>query len=313
MKMWLLKLHRWIAVALALPLAVVIATGLILSFEPWLVTRAIVPGSLTPERIEALLARHDGQGAARAVAFRPYDGTLTIGAGRGGGTVVDVASGEAVQGPSRMAGFLLTTRRLHETLLLDASWLVVASTIGMLVLAGLGVGMGLPRWSNSLSGWHKAVAWGLLPLLVLSPLTGLFIAWGITFTSPPPGAPGGQGGGQRGGAGMPLLEAVRIVGKSHDLSGLVWIRPQGGGMAARIVEGGEYRGYRVTREGTVATQRNWPRLWHEGNFAGVWSALLNVITSLALILIFVTGLAMWAQRQLRRAGRQATVPATSQA
>lgn len=34
MTYWLLKLHRWLALLFALPLAVLIVTGLILSVEP---------------------------------------------------------------------------------------------------------------------------------------------------------------------------------------------------------------------------------------------------------------------------------------
>ena len=296
MRVWVQKIHRWVALVFALPLVVVLLTGLVLSFEPWLVTRSISPGAMSLERVEALLARYDAKGQARAIAYKAYDGTLTIGGGRGGGagTVVDVATGEARPGASGTASFLLSARRMHETLLLNAGWLVEASTIALLALVGLGLLMGLPRWSNSMSGWHKVTAWGLLPLVVLSPLTGLFLAWGITFAQPR--SAGGGGGGQP----MPLIEAVRVVGRSHDLSGLVWLRPQGGAMLARIVEGGEYRVFQVTREGTVTTPRNWPRLWHEGNFAGGWSALLNVVTSVALIALLVTGLGIWQQRRARR-------------
>lgn len=308
MTAWLLKLHRWVAIVFALPLIFVLGTGLILSFEPWLVTRAIEPGRVTAERIAALLAKHDGKGEARAIVHRSYDRTLTIGGGRGGGGVVaDVVSGEARPGISAMANLLGTSRGMHETLLLDATWLVVASTVAMLVLPALGVAMGLPRWSNTLSGWHKSVAWGLLPLVVLSPLTGLFIATGITFIPAPPAPPitGPPVAQQQPAKPMPLLDAVRIVGKSHDLSGLVWIRTQGGNLMVRVVEGGEYRTFRVTREGTTAMPRNWPRLWHEGIFAGGWSALLNVITSFALIGLLATGLTMWARATLRRRRRVA--------
>jgi PepSY-associated transmembrane protein len=168
----------------------------------------------------------------------------------------------------------------------------------MLVLACLGVLMGWPRLSNSLSGWHKAMAWGLLPLIILSPLTGLLLAYGITFTSPPAES-------RAGGAPLALTEAVRIVGKDHDLSSLVWMRPLGGRLAARLVEDGEFRVYAVTRDGAVAMPRNWPRLWHEGNFAGVWSALMNVATSFAAIGLLVTGMWIWLRRQLRRRTRRA--------
>jgi hypothetical protein len=100
---------------------------------------------------------------------------------------------------------------------------------------------------------------------------------GITLAGPAPEA-------ARAGGGVPALaEAVRIVGREHDLSNLVSIRPLGGRMVARLAEDGEYRAYAVTRDGAVALPRNWPRLLHEGNFAGHISSLLNVITSLALL------------------------------
>ena len=311
MSFWLRKLHRWVALVFAVPLFVVLVTGLVLSFEPWLVTSSAVPGSVKAERVVELIAQNDPSGQARGLVHRTYDRTLIIGSGRGTGIVVDAITGEKRPGISAMANLLNTTRRMHETLLLDLGWLVVASTIAMLVLVPLGLGMGWPRWSNNLSGWHKVTAWGLLPLVVLSPLTGLFIAWGITFT--PPLAPVARSQpSQQISQPMKLSEAVQIVGRSKDLSTLVWLRPQGPGMVARIVEGGEYRTYRVTPNGLESLPRNWPRLLHEGNFAGASSALLNIVTSIALIGLLVTGVMIWGKRALRRqrqrAGRAAASP-----
>src|ERR1043166_2740179 len=161
----------------------------------------------------------------------------------------------------------------------------------MLALALLGVLMGWPRIRNTLAGWHKAIAWGLLPLIVLSPLTGLFLAYNVTFA----GAPGARPQG----APLALKQAVAIAGNSHDLSSLVWMRSLGGRMAMRIVEDGEYKLYAVTQPGTVAMARNWPRLWHEGNFAGVWSTLMNLILSVAMLGLLVTGGWIWLRRKLR--------------
>ena len=98
MSSWLRKFHRWIALVFAIPIAVVLVTGLILSFEPWIVTSAGRPESLKPEQILSLLAKHDPGGQARAIAYRSYDGSLTIGAGRGGGLSVDVATGRSSGG-----------------------------------------------------------------------------------------------------------------------------------------------------------------------------------------------------------------------
>ena len=174
----------------------------------------------------------------------------------------------------------------------------------MLALVLFGVLMGWPRFRNNVAGWHKAIGWGLLPLIVLSPLTGLFMAAGISFTGPPPAvaAPAPP---------LRLTDAVRILGERHDLSALVWLRPQGGRVLARIVEQGEYRVYAVTKDGAVAVPRNWPRLWHEGNFAGSWSAWMNVIVSAGMIGLLVTGPWLWLRRKLRhRASRLRAALAT---
>lgn len=294
MKARLLKLHRWIALLFALPLLLVVASGLVLSVEPWLVVESIAPNSLTSDRVAALLERHDPDGRARRLAYRSYDGTVTIGLARNAGKIVDVASGEVLPAPSSLATVLGVTRRLHETLLIDAGWLVVSSTVAMLAVAILGLLLGVPRVSNTLSGWHKGMAWSLLPFLLLSPLTGLALAFGITFATLAANAPPTRG------PAITLAEAARVVGERHDLSTLVWLRPLGGRMVARLAEGGEYRLYAVTPQGTAALPRNWPRLWHEGNFAGAWSALMNVVVSLALIGLLATGTWMWMRRQLRR-------------
>jgi hypothetical protein len=182
---------------------------------------------------------------------------------------------------------------MHERLLINAGWLVIASSVVMLILAVLGILMGLPRFANTLSGWHKTMAWCVLPLIVLSPLTGLLLASNITFMSTPPAAASARG------VPLRLADAVRIIGEVHDLSTLVWIRPQAGRLLARLVEGGEYRVYAVTPDGMTAMPRNWPRLWHEGNFAGPWSALLNLITSVAMIGLLITGPLIWLRRRLR--------------
>jgi uncharacterized iron-regulated membrane protein len=295
MKVWLLRIHRWIALVFALPLLLVIGSGLVLSFEPWLVDRSIAPNTLDAPRVLALLAQHDPQGKATALFYRSYDGSLTLGGGPGGGgTVIDVASGAALDGASTLATAMITARRLHETLLIDAGWLVTASTLAMVVLILLGVLMGIPRIANTVGGWHKAIAWGLLPLVVLSPLTGICLAWGITLAGP-------LGAGGPPAAALPSLsEAVQKLGAEHDLSGLVFLRRQGQRLMARLDEGGEYKVYAVTTDGVSPMPRNWPRLWHEGNFAGAWSAWLNLVTSLALIGLLGTGFWIWLRRRLRR-------------
>lgn len=287
------KLHLWIALVFALPLLAIIGSGLLLSLEPSIVIANARPGTLTPAAIEALLARHDPAGKAKGLSYRSYDGTLTIAAGLGQpGTVVDIATGDRVPGPSVLANAFVTARRLHERLLLDAGWLVTASTIAMLVIIALGVLLGWPRFANTLSGWHRGTAWALLPLLILSPLTGLALAFKITFTNlDRPAKPEKP---------LSLAEAVRTVGREHDLSGLIWIRELRGQTLARIVENGEYKIFTVSPERVTPVPRIWPRLLHEGTWGGHIAAALNLLTSLALLLLLATGVWIWLRRSNRR-------------
>src|SRR5690606_5642423 len=134
-------------------------------------------------------------------------------------------------------------------------------------------------------------AWFVLPLVILSPLTGLALAFGITF-APPVARPAS--------APVSLSEALNIVGAKYDPARITWIRPLGGALAARVNDNGELRVFAVTRDGLTPFARNWPRLIHEGNWSAVTAPILNVITSIALVILMVTGLWIWGRRQFRR-------------
>jgi hypothetical protein len=179
-------------------------------------------------------------------------------------------------------------------------WLVSASTFAMLVIMILGIGMGWPRLRNTLSGWHKGAAWFTLPLILLSPLTGLCMALGLSFQGGSPAASAGRP--------LPLTEAVRIVAQSHDLAQLVSIGARGGRMMARFYEGGELRAYAVTGDGLVALPRNWPRLIHEGNWSAMIASPLNALIAAVLLGLLSTGVLLWSRRAYRRRPDQAGEP-----
>jgi uncharacterized iron-regulated membrane protein len=290
----LLKIHRWLAISFALPLLVLIVTGLILSFEPIASQSSIEPGSVTVQAVEGLLQRYDPEGTARALFHRPREHIIAISRGQpGSSTEIDLATGEpAIHDATTLTDIFSIARRTHEHLVFRARWLVTVSTIAMLVLTGLGLFIGWPKLRNTLQGWHKGLGWFLLPLVVLSPLTGLLIALGVTFTPAPTAA-------RPSGPPLPLVEAVRILGAEHDLASLSWIRSLGGTVVARVLEDGEMKTYALTRDGAVATARNWPRLIHEGTWGGVTLSILNLVTSVALLGLLVTGAWIWGRRKLR--------------
>ncbi|WP_041797834.1 PepSY-associated TM helix domain-containing protein [Rhodopseudomonas palustris] len=285
----LLKLHRWTTFVFALPLIAIIFTGLILSVEPIIQSRGLPAGMVDAERITGLLQRYDPAGKARGLAINAGGQQMRL-MGVNAPTI-DLATGEAAAASDPVGDVLLWARRTHERLL-GYEWLVISSTIALVVIMGIGILMGLPRLRNSLAGWHKGAAWFTLPLLLLSPITGLFLAFGLTLQSAPPPAAAR--------APLPLADAVRAVAQSHDVAHLAMIANRGGRMMARIYEGGELRAYSFTADGVTPLPRNWPRLLHEGNWSALISGALNVTVSVVLFGLLITGVLLWSRRRLRR-------------
>lgn len=287
----LLRLHRWMALAFALPLAAVILSGLVLAVEPALKTRT-ADGTVTLERLEAVIGAA-GRQADRAPLFvRGYDGTVSVGRGQ----TYDLATAMPVD-PGTAASLFRTARQLHERLLLDLGWLVTASTIALLLMMIPGLLLGLPRLRNTLPGWHRLAGWALLPLMIGSPLTGLALAFGITLTTPLPRVPGQP---------PALTDTIRAVAERHDLDGLDFVRTVGSARLVRVLDGsGTAATYLATADGLRPAPANWPRLLHEGNWGGVLGSLANLVAAIGLAGLLGTGVWIWAQRTLaKRASRR---------
>jgi uncharacterized iron-regulated membrane protein len=292
-KAYALRFHRWLALLFALPLLVIIVTGTILSFEP-LTQRAALDRPLTGQAVLDYLAKFDTDGKATGLTLRPYEQTLTVaGVGEDGEIEINLKTGtlnEEDEGLT-LSDVFGTARGLHEHLLFGLEWLVIPSTVAMLLLVVLGLAMGWPRLRNSLGGWHSVSAWTILPLAILSPLTGLALALGITFTAPPSGprVPA-----------MPIREAVALVGERHDLANLTSLRPRGGRLMARIHVDGALKGYAVSKAGLAELPANWPRALHEGNWHTLVGPALNIIASVVFCGLWLTGLIIWTRRTLRQ-------------
>lgn len=290
----MLTLHRWITLVFALPLLVIIVTGLILSFEPMMQVSRTGGPAIESSRVIGLMKQYDPDNKARGLSFDASLQRMTL---QGAGVpAIDLATGEAAISGSALSDLFLWARVTHERLL-GQGWLVTTSTVALVVIMLLGILMGLPRLRNTLSGWHKGTAWFALPLILLSPLTGLCRAFGLTL----------QGGAAPADGRRPvgLPEAVRMVADQHDLSHVISIGTRGGRVMARLNEDGELRAYAVNSSGVAPLPRNWPRLIHEGNWSALIASPLNVITSIALLTLLSTGLLIWARRKLRKPSRRA--------
>jgi uncharacterized iron-regulated membrane protein len=305
LKAYALRFHRWTTLLFAIPLIVVIVTGLILSVEP-LAQQVALDKPLTKQDVLGWLAKHDPEGKATGLSIRAYEQTLTIaGVGADGETEIDMSSGEVLEDDDgwSMSEVFRTARRMHETLLLDMGWLVTASTFAMLGVAGLGLLMGLPRLRNTVGGWHNIAAWSTLPLVVVSPLTGLAIVYGVTFVAPSSGPRP---------APVAVKQAVELIAEKHDLSKLTSLRPRGGRMTARIHTADGLTGYQVTPAGLVQPPRNWPRAIHEGNWSPLLAPALNIIVSVVFVGLWFTGLFIWARRKIRLWRRKSQLAGTLQ-
>lgn len=287
-KALLLRLHRWLTFVFALPLAVVVVTGLILSFEPMTETgRPSVP--LTTDRLIELIGANDPTGAAQGLAIRGRDDTLVLSV-PGKSTEIDLVTGgvKPADQASALTALYRAARPIHERLIYDQGWIVIASTGALLIISGMGLLMGWPRLKNTLGGWHSTAAWIALPLVILSPLTGLMMVMGLGGSMPP-----AQG------ARMPLVEVVRQVADRHDIADLVSIRGRGGRVMARVVEGSTVINYAVTPSGLQPLATNWPRALHEGNWNVVAGPVANIGVSIVFIGLIGTGLWIWTRRTMR--------------
>lgn len=296
-KAYALRLHRWLALLFALPLLVIIATGTILSFEP-LAQRMALERPLGRQTVLDYLTKHDAAGKATGLTLRAYAQTLTVaGVGEDGEIEIDLKTGalnEDDEEPT-LADLFRAARGLHEHLLLNLDFLVIPATLAMLALAALGLAMGWPRPRNSLGGWHSVSAWSILPLAILSPLTGLALAFGITFAAPTDGPRP---------PALPIRDAVALIGEKHDLSDLTSLRMRGGRLVARVYVNGSLTAFMVTKAGLAELPANWPRALHEGNWHALYGSALNIIASVVFCGLWLTGLIIWARRTLRQGRRR---------
>ncbi len=172
MKAWFLRFHRWLALVFAVPLAVLIVTGLMLSVNPILFDRSVSGRSIALADVEAVLAKFDPDRKATTINMRAYEGVMILSAGRGSAPQrIDIASRAEVPASRSLWSETMTfAQRLHETfqdigykgdvgsnavvqaLVTPIRYPVVTSTYAMLVFMALGLFMGWGNFRNLFGG-----------------------------------------------------------------------------------------------------------------------------------------------------------------
>src|SRR5512139_2309520 len=124
----MLTLHRWITLVFALPLLVIIVTGLILSFEPMMQVSRTGGPAIESSRVIGLMKQYDPDNKARGLSFDASLQRMTL---QGAGVpAIDLATGEAAISGSALSDLFLWARVTHERLL-GQGWLVTTSTVAL--------------------------------------------------------------------------------------------------------------------------------------------------------------------------------------
>jgi sulfite reductase (NADPH) flavoprotein alpha-component len=302
----LFKLHRWMAIVLTPVLLALMLSGAVLAFKPVAddAHRVVVD---IPALVSAL-EQADPQGKAGTLSIAPDGKRFTL-SSRGGGPagVFNAVSGEKIG----QSGFDLfeTMRQLHVNLMLGAGWLVTVGTVVMVLLIVSGLLFNWRTLRNTLSGWHTGVGWLTLPLMAITPVTGLLMAFHLGM-SPLPRYPASE-------HPLPLAQVVRIASEQTDIGKLMLVRHfrRGGVMLSVQQPGSAPKQYIVAGTGQFVRMQGtgWVRMLHIGNWAGVYSGLLTFLSTLPMFGLLLTGLLAWWRRRQHPVEHTGALPGTVRA
>lgn len=291
----LTKIHRYTALAISPFFLVLLLSGLVLSFKPILAPQ--IGGHSEPAQLSALKTLLEAQqtvSEVSAVQFSPDASRVYLTNPQGQMAVFDAHTGanlgEAGMGAETYAWF----KSLHKKLLWG--WGDVVEWATYLIVAVMLVGFALlmkPKLSSKWLDVHNAVAWLLMPLLLLLPLTAVLMTFKI-------GAPSFKrvfADGQV----YAATEVVAQLAAQPELGKLQSIERIKGRYQLITVQQAQHSQSYVINEAkqwvAVAPLAYWPKMLHEGTWSnsslGGW---VNVALSLLLTLLLFTGVYSWGRR-----------------
>ncbi|WP_028113480.1 PepSY domain-containing protein [Ferrimonas kyonanensis] len=296
----LAKLHRYLAALLALPLLLVILSGLLLALVPLLTPPATYP--VTPQQMQNTVERLQQDGPLRfAVALPDHNLVMVSYQGQKSRQFRDLTTGEPTQRPwqFQLLGF---AKGLHKHLLIDAGWLVEASTWAMLALTLSGLFLSRPKWSNSAMGWHNSLGWYSAPLMLVVVITGLLMLY--------------QGHGPKGESPqvnpdkLSLAEAfARLETQPIDSMRMVRDAADGYTLAWQDPQGTRWQWHPDSESQPSQQPTRWVRVLHDGSFGGRPASLLYALLSLAALTMLISGFYNWLRRwRMARPGPTAHGP-----
>lgn len=295
----LIFIHRWAGLILTPIFLVIILSGAVLSFKPILnsgdagAPRA--PAATTDvATLSALVGKLEGAGRISSISVADQGKAIDV----AGGTPDlagrwDIASATRTAAPAGGIDVFRTAESLHKSLLLGLGIVVEIASFIMLAIMVAGPFLAWLRFRNSLIGWHMAVGWCLLPVTLIAPVTAVMLTLGLGQGARPPMP--------RATRAVAFSEAIATVGREMDASRIVMLRRfRGDTVMVRVA--GDKGGTFVVSDTGVTALTGGPSLVkqiHEGTWGGVWSGSLNVLISLALFALTLTGFISWYRRWRR--------------
>ena len=289
----LTKIHRYVALALSPIFLILLISGLVLSFKPILAPQ--LGGHSEPAQLLVVKNLIEAQKSdVSAVQFSQDASRVYLTDPKGQMTVFDAhtgaALGEAGMGAETYAWF----KALHKNLLLDWGDLVEWATY--LIVAVMVVGFALllkPKLSKKLLDVHNAMAWLLLPLIVLLPVTAVLMTFKIGAPSFPAIFEGVQV--------YPSAEVISQLEAHPELGQLQSIeRIKGRYQLITLKQAQHSQSYFIDEAQqwvAVAQPMYWPKMLHEGTWSdsplGGW---VNVLMSVVLMVLMLTGVYSWGRR-----------------
>ncbi|MDR3535262.1 MAG: flavodoxin domain-containing protein [Acetobacteraceae bacterium] len=295
---WLLRVHRYLGLVLAPFFLVTILSGGILALEPILGVGEMQPqAGVDIAALTAALPRLDPAGTARMLVMLP-DGATAIARYQGGNPPVRfaIASGEAAPNLQQADIFDLV-RGLHENLWVGLGVVVQFEAWAMVFLILVGPLLAWPRLRNTTLGWHIAIGWMLLPLVLFPPATEAVRTLGLGSPGPAASAPPSV-------PPLALADALQRAAPAVDLTQLATVRGlRNGNVLLTTGKGWTERSWLVSRDASRPAEvpPNWPRLLHDGIWAAPWSGWVSLFAAWGLLGLLTTGsLSYWRRWQTAR-------------
>lgn len=294
------RLHRWLALALAPVILLIILSGAVLAFRPILRPDGARAPHATHRadvgRILELVTRAEAAGPVDFAGFVDAEHRTFMVASPKGQSAYDVATGASVPMPpppvEDRSGIFDIALRVHKELWFGAGALVTIASIAMIFLVIAGPILARPGRGVGPLGQHIRFGWFLWPLVALLPLSLLMMKLHLPVLNNP-SAPM-----------APMSRLMRDAARAGDLSRLDGMQRLPGGRAFVVLEGTSGPTRYVFADGRLRTMDSRAsaigREIHEGTWAGRWSGLVNLAAAAAMLWMLGSGVLSFARRRARR-------------